>query len=87
MYKKVLYNNKKIKKNVGGGGGAIIKPKTPSMYLKKKSKKKNKKNWPSRISPGVKSGRPILSPGKKLTSQFPPVSFSPLCDFFLFSAI
>ena len=34
MYKKVLYNIKKIKKNVGGG--AIFEPKTLSMYLKKK---------------------------------------------------
>ena len=37
MYKKVLYNIKNIKKNVGGGMvGAIFEPKTPSMYLKKK---------------------------------------------------
>ena len=43
MYKKVLYNIKKIK-NVGGGkgGGAIFEPKTLSMYLKKKKKKKSK---------------------------------------------
>ena len=34
MYKKVLYNIKKIKKKCGGG--AIIEPKTLSMYLKKK---------------------------------------------------
>ena len=33
MYKKVLYNIKKIKQNVGGG--AIFEPKTLSMYLKK----------------------------------------------------
>ena len=37
MYKKVLYNIKKNKKNVcvcgGGGGGAIFEPKTLSMYL------------------------------------------------------
>ena len=40
MYKKVLYNIKKIKKR---GGGAIFEPKTLSMYLKKeKEKKKNK---------------------------------------------
>ena len=38
MYKKVLYNIKKIKKNVGGGGGAIFEPKTLSMYLKQKKK-------------------------------------------------
>ena len=44
MYKKVLYNIKKIKKNVrGGGGGAIFEPKTLSMYLKKKKKKTSKK--------------------------------------------
>ena len=34
MYKKVLYNIKKMKKN-GGGGGAIFEPKTLFMYLKK----------------------------------------------------
>ena len=34
MYKKVLYNIKKIKKMWGGGGGgAIFEPKTLSMYL------------------------------------------------------
>ena len=46
MYKKVLYNIKKMKK-CGEGEGAIFEPKTLSMYLKKekekKSKKKNKK--------------------------------------------
>ena len=36
MYKKVLYNIKKMKKC---GGGAIFEPKTLSMYLKKKKKK------------------------------------------------
>ena len=41
MYKKVLYNIKKMKKC--GGGGAIFEPKTLSMYLKKKKKKKKKK--------------------------------------------
>ena len=35
MYKKVLYNIKKMKKMCGGGGGAIFEPKTRSMYLKK----------------------------------------------------
>ena len=39
-YKKVLFNIKKIKKNVGGGGGAIFEPKTLSMYLKKEKRKK-----------------------------------------------
>ena len=39
MYKRVLDNIKKIKKNVCGGG-AIFEPKTLSMYLKKKKKKK-----------------------------------------------
>ena len=44
MYKKVLYNIKKNKKNVrGGGGGAIFETKTLSMYLKKKGKSKRKK--------------------------------------------
>ena len=37
MYIKVLYNIKKIKKNVGGG--AIFEPKTLSMYFKKGIKK------------------------------------------------
>ena len=41
MYKKVLYNIKKMKNVGGGGGGAIFEPKTLSMYLK--NKKKNKK--------------------------------------------
>ena len=39
MYKKVLYNIKKIKKMGGGGGGAIFEPKTLSMYLKKEKEK------------------------------------------------
>ena len=41
MYKKVLYNIKKMKKC--GGGGAIFEPKTLSMYLKKEKEKKSKK--------------------------------------------
>ena len=43
MYKKVLYNIKKMKKCGGGGGegeGAIFEPKTLSMYLKKEKEKK-----------------------------------------------
>ena len=40
MYKKVLYNIKKIKK-MWGGGGAIFEPKTLSMYLKKEKEKKS----------------------------------------------
>ena len=41
MYKKVLYNIKKMKKWGGGGeGGAIFEPKTLSMYLKKDKEKK-----------------------------------------------
>ena len=36
MYKKVLYNIKKIKKWVGGGGRAIFEPQTLSMYFFKK---------------------------------------------------
>ena len=44
MYKKVLYNIKKMKKCGGGGwGGAIFEPKTLSMYLKKEKEKKSKK--------------------------------------------
>ena len=43
MYKKVLYNIKKMKK-MCVGGGAIFEPKTLSMYLKnEKEKKRNKK--------------------------------------------
>ena len=42
MYKKVLYNIKKILKKCGGGG-AIFEPKTLSMYLKKKKNKKKAK--------------------------------------------
>ena len=38
MYKKVLYNIKKMKKK--WGGGAIFELKTLSMYLKKKKSKK-----------------------------------------------
>ena len=37
MYKKVLYNIKKMNKCGGGGGEAIFEPKTLPMYLKKKS--------------------------------------------------
>ena len=40
MYKKELYNIKKMKKC--GGGGAIFEPKTFSMHLKKKKKRKKK---------------------------------------------
>ena len=40
MYKKVLYNIKKMKKC---GGGAIFEPKTLSMYLKKRKRKKKVK--------------------------------------------
>ena len=43
MYKKVLYNIKKMKKCGGGGGGAIFEPKTLSMYLKIRKRKKSKK--------------------------------------------
>ena len=46
MYIKVLYNIKKIKKNVWG---AIFEPKTLSMYLKKVKEKKKKKNDRARI--------------------------------------
>ena len=44
MYKKVLYNIKKMKKCWRGRGGAIFEPKTLSIYLKKKKKEKVKKN-------------------------------------------
>ena len=40
MYKKVLYNIKKMKNVGGGGGGAIFEPKTLSMYFKKRKRKK-----------------------------------------------
>ena len=40
MYKKVLYNIKKMKKCGGEGEGAIFEPKTLSMYLKKRKRKK-----------------------------------------------
>ena len=45
MYKKVLYNIKKMKKCGGGGvrGRGNIEPKTLSMYLKKEKEKKSKK--------------------------------------------
>ena len=43
MYKKVLYNIKKMKKCGGGDGGAIFEPKTLSLYLKKKKEKNSKK--------------------------------------------
>ena len=49
MYKKVLYNIKKMKKWGGGEGGAIFEPKTLSMYLKKKKKKKVKKKKKKKI--------------------------------------
>ena len=42
MYKKVLYNNKKMKK-CGGGQYLNLKHSLCNMYLKKK-KKKSKKN-------------------------------------------
>ena len=39
MYRKVLYNIKKMKKmwRGGGGGGAIFEPKTLSMYLNQRT--------------------------------------------------
>ena len=43
MYKKVLYNIKKMKKCGGGRGWAIFEPKALSMYLKKEEEKKKKK--------------------------------------------
>ena len=43
MYKKVLYNIKKMKICGGEGEGAIFEPKTLSMYLKKEKEKKVKK--------------------------------------------
>ena len=58
MYKKLLYNIKKIKKC---GGWAIFEPKTISMYLKKK-KEKSKKN--------DRAGIRILPPGLKQIIMF-----------------
>ena len=54
MYKKVLYNIKKMKKcGVGEGEGAIFEPKTLSMYFKKgKRKKKKKKKKKKLTEPG-----------------------------------
>ena len=43
MYKKVLYNFKKMKKCGGGGGGAIFEPKTLYVFKKRKRKKNKKK--------------------------------------------
>ena len=44
MYKKVLYNIKKMKKcGVGEGERAIFEPKTLSMYLKIEKEKNEKK--------------------------------------------
>ena len=44
MYKKVLYNIKKMKKCGAGGGGAIFEPKILNVFKKEKEKKsKNKK--------------------------------------------
>ena len=44
MYIKVLYNTKKLKKNVGGGGeGQYLNPKHSQCNLKKKKTKKYKK--------------------------------------------
>ena len=44
---------------------------------------------PVSFFPGERMGRPILSPGKKLTSQFfpHPVSFFPPCKFFVISTL
>ena len=41
MYKKVLYNIKKMKK-CGGGGGAIFEPKILYVFKKQKEKKGKK---------------------------------------------
>ena len=44
MYKKVLYNIKKMKKcGVGGGGGGYIRTQN-TLYVFKKRKRKKKKN-------------------------------------------
>ena len=40
MYKKVLFNIKKMKKCGGEGEGAKFEPETLSMYLKKEKEKK-----------------------------------------------
>ena len=55
MYKKVMYNIKKMRKSVGvgvGGGGAIFEPKTLSMYLEKEKEKKVKKKKKKFKQPG-----------------------------------
>ena len=46
MYKKVLYNIKKMKKCAVGGGGSIFESKTLSMYLKKEKEEKKKLTEP-----------------------------------------
>ena len=51
MYKKVLYNIKKMKK-WWVGEGAIFEPKTLSMYLKKEKEKKKKKKKKILTEPG-----------------------------------
>ena len=67
MYKKVLYNIKKMKKcgvGGGGGGGAICEPKTLSMYLKKEKEKKKVKKKRKLTEPGFEpttSGLETLS--------------------------
>ena len=40
MYKKVLYNIKKMKKCGAGGGGAIFEPKILNVFKKEKKNKK-----------------------------------------------
>ena len=49
MYKKVLYNIKKMKKCGGEGEGAIFEPQTLSMYLIKEKEKKSKKKKKKKI--------------------------------------
>ena len=49
MYKKVLYNIKKMKKC---GGWAIFEPKTLFMYLKKEKEKKKVKKKKKLTEPG-----------------------------------
>ena len=52
MYKKVLYNIKKMKKCGVGGGGAIFEPKILNVFKKRKIKKNLKKKKKKLTEPG-----------------------------------
>ena len=51
MYKKVLFNIKKIKKIVGGREGQYLNPKHPQCILKKRRNKKKKKMAETGLEP------------------------------------